>query len=101
MTSVAMEAERDQVVRWMQEGRHILDTIMKLLNDYDQLKATAQATQQENEQLRTDCDQLRAEIDRLRVENERGQKERAEIAQWFSGVMTEAASRLVIPRPPA
>jgi predicted nuclease with TOPRIM domain len=101
MTSVAMDTERDQVIRWMQDGRHILDTIMKLLSDYDQLKATAEATQLENEQLREEGERLRAELSQLRDDNERGQKERAEMAEWFSNVMSEAAARLAVRLPAA
>ncbi len=44
MTSVVMDAERDQVVRWMEEGRHILDIMGKLLNDFDAIKDTAEGT---------------------------------------------------------
>jgi regulator of replication initiation timing len=101
MTSVVMDTERDQVVRWMEEGRHILDIMGKLLNDFDAIKETAEGTQKENEALRRDCDLLREEITRLKADNERNQKDRAEIAQWFSSVMSEAASRLLVERPPA
>jgi len=101
MTSVVMDAERDQVVRWMEEGRHILDIMGKLLNDFDAIKDTAEGIQKENEALRRDCDLLREEIARLKADNERNQKDRAEIAQWFSSVMSEAASRLLVERPPA
>jgi regulator of replication initiation timing len=101
MTSVVMDAERDQVVRWMEEGRHILDIMGKLLNDFDAIKDTAEGARKENEALRRDCDLLREEIARLKADNERNQKDRAEIAQWFSSVMSEAASRLLVERPPA
>lgn len=101
MTGVAVGAEREQVVRWMEEGRTILEIIVRLLNDSDQLKGTAEAVQRENERLRQECDQLRGEVNHLKADQERGKKERAEIAQWFSGVMSEAASRLLTERPAA
>jgi regulator of replication initiation timing len=101
MTSVAVGAEREQIVRWMEEGRNILEIIVKLLNDADQLKVAADAAQRENERLRYECDQLRGEVNQLNADQERSKKERAEIAQWFSAVMSEAASRLLIERPPA
>jgi regulator of replication initiation timing len=101
MTSVAVGAEREQIVRWMEEGRNILEIIVKLLNDADQLKVAADAAQRENERLRYECDQLRGEVNQLKADQERSKKERAEIAQWFSAVMSEAASRLLIERPPA
>ena len=101
MTSVAVGAEREQIVRWMEEGRNILEIIVKLLNDADQLKVAADAAQRENERLRYECDQLRGEVNQLNADQERSKKERAEIAQWFSSVMSEAASRLLIERPPA
>ena len=101
MTSVAVGAEREQIVRWMEEGRNILEIIVKLLNDADQLKVAADAAQRENERLRYECDQLRGEVNQLNADQERSKKERAEIAQWFSAVMSEAASRLLIEHPPA
>jgi len=101
MTGVVVGAEREQIVRWMEEGRNILEIIVKLLNDADQLKVAADAAQQENERLRYECDQLRGEVNQLRADYDRSKKERAEIAQWFSSVMSEAASRLLIERPPA
>jgi regulator of replication initiation timing len=101
MTGVAVSAEREQIVRWMEEGRNILEIIVKLLNDADQLKVAADATQKENERLRYECEQLRGEVSQLKGDHERSKKERAEIAQWFSSVMSEAASRLLIERPPA
>jgi len=101
MTGVVVGAEREQIVRWMEEGRNILEIIVKLLNDADQLKVAADAAQQENERLRYECDQLRGEVNQLRADYDRSKKERAEIAQWFSSVMSEAASRLLIDRPPS
>ena len=101
MTGVMVGAEREQIVRWMEEGRNILEIIVKLLNDADQLKVAADAAKQENERLRYECDQLRGEVNQLRADYDRSKKERAEIAQWFSSVMSEAASRLLIERPPA
>ncbi len=101
MTGAGVETEREQVIRWMEEGRHILEIIASLLTDYDKLKATTEATREQNERLQREGQQLREDIGRLKAENERSQKERAEIAQWFSSVMSEAASRLLVERPPA
>ena len=101
MSGVAVSAEREQIVRWMEEGRNILEIIVKLLNDADQLKVAADAAHKENERLRYECDQLRGEVNQLNADQERSKKERAEIAQWFSSVMSEAASRLLVERPPA
>ncbi len=101
MSGAGVGAEREQIIRWMEEGRNILEIIVRLLNDADQLKVAAEATQKENERLRYECDQLRREVNQLTADRERSQKERAEIAQWFSSVMSEAASRLLIEHPPA
>jgi regulator of replication initiation timing len=101
MTGVALGTEREQVVRWMEEGRTILEIIVKLLNDSDQFKAAAEAAQRENDRLRQECEQLRGDVNQLKADHERSKKERAEIAQWFSGVMSEAASRLLAERPQA
>jgi len=101
MTAAVVQSEREQVIRWMEEGRHILEIIASLLADYDALKATTEATREQNERLQREGQQLRDEIARLKAEHERSQKERAEIAQWFSSVMSEAASRLLVERPPA
>lgn len=101
MTGAVVEAEREQVIRWMEDGRHILEVIATLLRELDQFKATADAAREQNERLQREGEQLREEIARLKAENDRSQKERAEIAQWFSSVMSEAASRLLVERPPA
>jgi hypothetical protein len=99
MTGVALGAEREQVIRWMEEGRTILEIVVKLLNESDQFKAAAEAAQRESERLRQECERLRGDVNQLKADYERSKKERAEIAQWFSGVMSEAASRLLAERP--
>jgi regulator of replication initiation timing len=101
MSGTVVDTEREQVIRWMEDGRHMLEVIASLLNESDQLKATADATREQNERLQRESQQLREEIARLKADNERSQKERAELAQWFSSVMSEAASRLLVERPPA
>jgi len=101
MSGTAVGTEREQVVRWMEEGRTILEIVVKLLNESDQLKAAADAARKENERLKYECEQVRGEVNQLKADYERGKKERAEIAQWFSSVMSEAASRLLVERPPA
>jgi DNA repair exonuclease SbcCD ATPase subunit len=101
MTDVAVEAERERVIRWMEEGRNVLEFVVKFLSEFDQLKQEAETAEKENEQVRRVCDQLRAEVAQLKADSERSQKERAEIAQWFSTTMSEAASRLLVERRPA
>jgi regulator of replication initiation timing len=101
MTSVGMGAERVQVVRWMEEGRSVLENVHKILSECDQLKGMAEAAQKECARLQSECEQLRTEISRLTAEGERAQKERAEMAQWFTAMLNQAASRLRIEHPPA
>jgi len=101
MTSVVAATDREQVVRWMEEGRSVLESVHRILHECDQFKGVAEAAQKECKQLKLECDQLRAEISQLKTDNERGQKERAETAQWFTAMMNEAASRLRIEHPPA
>ena len=101
MTSGVVGTERDQVVRWMEEGRSVLEGVHRILHECDQFKGAAEAAQKECERLQHECEQLRAETIRLKADNERGQRERAETAQWFTTMMNEAASRLRIEHPPA
>jgi len=96
-----MEAERVQVIRWMEEGRSVLESVQRLLHECDQFKGAAEAAQKECARLQGECEQLRAEISRLTADGERAQKERAETAQWFTAMLNQAASRLRIENPPA
>jgi len=101
MTSVVAGTEREQVVEWMEEGRSVLEILQKILHDGDRLREVAESAQKDSERLQRDCEQLRAEVSRLREDSERLQRERTETAQWFATMMSEAASRLHIERPPA
>ena len=101
MTSVVTGTEREQVVRWMEEGRSVLEGVHRILNECDQFQGAADAARKECERLQHECEQLRAEISRLKTEGERFKKERAENAQWFTAMMNEAASRLRIEYPSA
>jgi len=101
MTSVVVGAEREQLVQWMEEGRSVLEILQKILHDCDHLREVAEVAQKDSERLQGDCEQLRAEVSRLKEDSERVQRERAETAQWFSTMMSEAASRLRFERQPA
>ena len=111
MTSVVAGEEREQAIRWIEEGRSVLGMINGILNDYDRLRAAAEAAERERdrlqemvnelervrslaETLQRDCEQLRAERGQLEAEKEQTHKEREDIAQWFTSFMNEAVSRL-------
>ncbi len=118
MTSVMVGEEREQVIRWIEEGRNVMGSLLGILNDNDRLKGALNSSEKECERLRglaeelervrglaetlqRECDQLRAEVSRLQVDNERGQKEREEIALSFTSFMNEAVSRLRPQQQPA
>jgi len=118
MTSVIAGEEREQVIRWIEEGRNVMGSLLGILNDNDRLKGALDSSEKECERLRglaeelervrslaetlqRECDQLRAEVSRLQVDNERGQKEREEIALSFTSFMNEAVSRLRPQQQPA
>jgi chromosome segregation ATPase len=101
MTTKVVGEERTQVVGWIEEGRTVLESILRMLTDFDQLKSAMAATQKECERLQHDCEQLRAEVNRLKADHERSQREREDLAQWFTGLMNEASSRLRTQHPAA
>ena len=118
MASVMAGEEREQVIRWIEEGRSVMGSLLGILNDNDRLKGAVEAAEKECERLRgtaeelervrslaetlqRECDQLRAEVSRLQVDNERGQKEREELATSFTSFMNEAVSRLRPQQQPA
>ena len=111
MTSVVAGAEREQVIRWMDEGRNVLGIIIKILNDIDRLKGAVEVAEKESQRLRgmlsefqrvsslaealqRECEQLRAEVSRLQTDHDRSRTEREEIAQWFATLMNQAVGRL-------
>jgi hypothetical protein len=83
-----------QVMRWVEAGPTVLDSVRGMLREHTKLKMIVEATQDECERLRHQDAQLRAEIRRLTAEAERVHKERAESAQWFAAMMNEASGRL-------
>ncbi len=118
MATVMAGEEREQAIRWIEEGRGIMGSLLGVLNDYDRLKGAVETAEKECERLQgkleelarlqnlaeslqRECDQLRAEVNRLQVDNERGQKEREEIATSFTSFMNEAVSRLRPQQQPA
>jgi predicted nucleic acid-binding Zn-ribbon protein len=118
MASVMAGEEREQVIRWIEEGRNVMGSLLGILNDNDRLKSALDASEKECERLRGvteelerfrtvaetlqgECDQLRAEVSRLQVDNERGQKEREELALSFTSFMNDAVARLRPQQQPA
>ena len=118
MTSVVAGVEREQVVRWMEEGRTVLGIILRILNDFDRLNGAVETAERECERLQgmlsefertrnqaealqRECEQLRADVSRLQADNERSHREREEVAQWFTTLMNEAVGRLRVQQPPA
>ena len=95
----------------MEEGRDVLGIIIKLFHDFDQLNGALRIAEAECQRLQTmlsefqrvsalaealqgECEQLRKEVSRLQAAHARSQKEREEIAEWFTTVMNEAVGRL-------
>jgi chromosome segregation ATPase len=101
LTRVMAGTEGERVIRWMEEGRTVFESVRRILDECDQLKEAAGAAQKECEQLQQHCEELREEVRRLQAETERVQKERAESARWFAAMVKDAASRFRIQHPPA
>jgi len=101
MTTTMAGEEQAQVVRWIEEGRTVLEAVHQVLADFDQLKRALEAAQNECARLKQEGKQFREELTRLQAENERSQREREELAHWFATVMNEGASRLRAPQPAA
>ena len=100
MTSVMVGPEGERVLRWMEAGPTVFESVRRILEDCDQFRETAGAAQKECERLQQSCEELRREVRRLQGETERVQKERDESAQWLAAMMKEAASRFRIERSP-
>lgn len=111
MIGLESKEVREQAGHWLEDGQRHLGVLLGLLNDYDRLLELAEASERENERLRSlsyeieqvrnrletserQCDQLREEMRRLRAETERHQKERVEIADSLTAFMNEVLSRL-------
>jgi chromosome segregation ATPase len=101
MTSTETGEGRAQVLRWVEEGRTVLEAVLRLLTDLDQVKQGLEAAQNECARLKQEGEQLRAEVSRLQADAERSQRERKELATWFTTVMNETVSRLRSPQPAA
>jgi len=111
MTNVVAGEEREQVIRWIEEGRNVMGSLLGILNDNDRLKGALEVSEKECERLRgtveelervrnlaeslqRDCDHLRGEVSRLQADIERGQREREELATSITSFMSETVSRL-------
>ena len=101
MPSVIEGPDGERVIRWMEEGRTVIDDVRRLLHECAQAKGVAEVAQKESERLQRNCEELREEVRLLKAETERLHKERAESAQWLAAMMKEASSRFRIERPPA
>jgi HAMP domain-containing protein len=74
---------REGMLRWVEGGQRLLGVLARTLQDYDRLRAEAEASLREVERL---C----GEVDRLREENGRFLQERGEIAQTLSRIVNDA-----------
>jgi hypothetical protein len=74
---------RDVMLRWVDGGQRLLGVLGRTLQDYDRLRAEAEASMREVERL---C----GEVGRLREENGRFLQERGEIAQTLSRIVNDA-----------
>ncbi len=101
MASEMTQPAAERVIRWMEEGTAVLEKLHRLLQEYDQATAAAQAALAERDRLRQHCESLREEIRQLHAEVTRLQKERADTAQWVVAMLREAAARFPIAPPPA
>ncbi len=101
MANVVGAEERAQVVQWIEEGRTVLEMILRILTDLDQRAKDLEAAHKECARLQKEGEQLRSDLSRLQADYGRSQREREELAHWFTTVMSEAASRLRAPQPTA
>jgi len=74
---------REGMLRWVGGGQRLLGVLARTLQDYDRLRAEADASMREVER-------LGGEVGRLREENGRFLQERAEIAQTLSRIVNDA-----------
>jgi predicted RNase H-like nuclease (RuvC/YqgF family) len=101
MTSVLAGPEGERVLRWMDEGRTVFESVHRLLHECTQFRGVAEAAQKECERLQRNCEELREEVRLLKAETERLRTEQANTAQWFTALMKDATARFRIEPPPA
>ena len=100
MPSEMAQPAAEQVIRWMEDGLKVFETVRRLLAAYDQATAAARAAQAERDRLQQQCEALREEARHLHAELGRLQKERTEAAHWVTTIIQEAAVRFP-PTPPS
>jgi len=71
------------MLRWLEGGQRLLGVLARTLQDYDRVRAEAEASMREVERL---C----GEVGRLQEENGRFLQERGEIAQTLSRIVNDA-----------
>ncbi|MFQ5932065.1 MAG: hypothetical protein ACE5MM_06640 [Nitrospiraceae bacterium] len=103
--------ERETAAQWLEEGRHQLEALRTILNDYDRVRNLSESAEREcerlsgfgdeNERLKSnletterECKQLREEVRQLRAESEHHSKEREALAESLSQFMNEIVTRL-------
>jgi seryl-tRNA synthetase len=82
MDRLPVAETRQRVLNLIEETGSLLGMIPRLLDENEQLRATGEASQKDNERLREEVATLKGELSQFR-------KERDEIADTFSKVMTE------------
>ena len=93
--------EGERVLRWMEEGPAVFESVRRMVHVCDQIKEVVRAAQTDRERLQRQCEALREEVRQLQVEAKRLQKERADAAHWFATMLQEAAARFPLTPPPA
>jgi regulator of replication initiation timing len=82
MTSGAAPGDRDQVIRWLEEGQRVFGVLLETLGDYDRLSQTVATLQRE-------CEELREEVGRLGTANGQLMRERDEIVETISKLLQD------------
>jgi seryl-tRNA synthetase len=82
MDRLPVAETRQRVLNLIEETGSLLGMIPRLLDENEQLRTTGETSQKDNERLREEVATLKGELSQFR-------KERDEIADTFSKVMTE------------
>ena len=102
---------RHRARQWLEDGEQSLAALLTVLNDYDRLNDRLGATERENAKLQAvvldnedlrrrlelaerESERLREEVGQGLIELERGAREREEIADQLSQIMTDTLARL-------